>query len=42
MTAFLESRSHLNRLYDRDMGNLNLKSGLDALQGVGAFLGRDG
>lgn len=40
--AFMECRTALERLYDRDMGNLNLKSGLDALEGVGKLLGRDG
>lgn len=42
MRVFLEARTHLTRLYDRDMGNLRLKEGLDALEGVGGFLRRDG
>jgi hypothetical protein len=40
--AFLECRSTLERLYDRDMGNLRLKEGVDVLTDAGRLLGRDG
>lgn len=40
--AFLECRAALERLYDRDMGNLRLKEGVDVLVNAGRLLGRDG
>lgn len=41
MAAYLESRGALERLYERDMGNLRLKDGVDALVDAGKILGRD-